>query len=319
MQPSSKRRNRGEAVRKPEPDEAPAVCRAGEFQFSPGHFHCNHCVQSRGLFWCKSGHGTFTVNGKEYSLEPHDLYVLPWNRCIAYRASMREPMSTAHVHVVPWLRPGSKWEANVPHERNEPLYNSPDRADLSWPGFDGVVRLHLEIDSKLGRLIHYTTSWFRESHRDEQEGRALGLLIVRELQRLRQPSAQNETRRPAELNRMLVYLDRCFASSPTVEQIGATFGRSRSHVLRLFLTHMGVSAKTYIMQRQLREARELLISTSLPVSEVGRRSGFPDPYHFSKLFRRMVGMPPSSFRSHGGVFPSPGALTTHRRTPPPAC
>lgn len=46
-------------------DTAPAVCRAGEFQFAPGQTHQNGCVQSRASFWCKSGHGTFRVNGRE--------------------------------------------------------------------------------------------------------------------------------------------------------------------------------------------------------------------------------------------------------------
>lgn len=300
----------------PRPDTAPAVCRAGEFQFAPGQTHTNSAVQSRALFWCKSGHGRFAVNGRVFTLAPHDLYVLPWNRHISYEAGQREPMFTAHVHVVPWLRPGSRWLPNVPHEPSEPLYDSPDRADVPWPGLDDVVHLLVEADTALGRLINYTTRWFQKSDRREDEGRALGLLVVRQLLSWSQRKSDGSERRPEELSRLLVHVERCFAEGPTVERLATIIGRSRSHVLKLFQRHLGVSAKTFIITRQMREARELLLSTTLSVAEVGRLSGVPDPYHFSKLFRRTVGLSPRQYRESGGLFSTRGGPSAHRRVPP---
>jgi AraC-like DNA-binding protein/quercetin dioxygenase-like cupin family protein len=298
-------------------DAAPAVCRAGEFQFAPGQTHRNACVQSRALFWCRSGRGTFRVNGREYSLEPHDLYVLPWNRRIEYHASEREPMFTAHVHVVPWIRPGAAWVPNVPHDRSEPLFDSPDRADVAWDGCGDVVRLHIDAEGPLGRLINYVTHWFRESPRSEAEGRALGVLVVHELQRRLRRSAPTSERRPEELSRLLLHIDLCFKAAPTVEQLAGILGRSRSHVLRLFQRHLRMSAKAYILGRQIREARELLLSTTLSIGEIGCLAGVPDPYHFSKLFRRMVGMSPSHFRRLGEPLPVGGRPSVHSPVPPP--
>jgi AraC-like DNA-binding protein/quercetin dioxygenase-like cupin family protein len=299
------------------PDTAPAVCRAGEFQFAPGQTHTNSSVQSRALFWCKSGHGRFAVNGRVFTLAPHDLYVLPWNRHIAYEAGPREPMFTAHVHLVPWLRPGSAWVPNVPHEPAEPLFDSPDRADVLWPGLTGVVHLHVEADAALGRLINYVTRWFQESSRREDEGRALGLLLVRELLSWSDRKGDGPERRPEELSRLLVHVERCFHESPTVERLAAIIGRSRSHVLKLFQRHFGTSAKSFIIQRQMREARELLLSTTLSIAQVGRLAGVPDPYHFSKVFRRTVGMSPRQYRESGGLFSTRGSPSAHRGVPPP--
>lgn len=307
--PSGRTRSLGESG-------TPAVCRAGEFQFAPRQSHVNGCVQSRGLFWCKSGYGSFKVNGERFSLEPHDLYILPWGRHISYLAGEREPMFTAHVHVVPWLREGAPWVANVPHEETELLHDSPDRRDAVWPGLDRVVRLHLESDSSLGRLLNYVTRWFRESPRQEDEARSLGLLIVRELGRFVGSGGQSTERRPEELQRLLVYIDRCITESPTVEQLAHIIGRSRSHVLKLFRRHLGVSAKAYILQRQMREARELLHGTTLSIAEVGQRSGVLDPYRFSKLFKRTVGMSPRAFRRSGGPLPAIGAPSRHKSVPP---
>ena len=292
------------------------MCRAGFFQFSAQQGFANRCVQSRGLFWCKSGRGTFTVDRVEYRLEPHDLYVLPWGRRIAYLPSATEPMFTSHVHLVPWYRPGARWVANVPHERDEPEIDSPDRRDVAWPGLDGVVRLRAEADGPLGRLIDYAVRWYLHSPRNEAEARALGLLLVREVTRATVEAGAPATRRPEELERMLVNVERGFHLGPRIEELAALIGRSRSHVLKLFRRHLGVSAKQHVISRQLREARELLLSTTLPIAEVGKAVGLADPYHFSKLFRRHVGLSPREYRAKHGPFSTLPKPSSHSATPP---
>jgi AraC-like DNA-binding protein len=122
--------------------------------------------------------------------------------------------------------------------------------------------------------------------------------------------------RPEELSRLLVHIDRGFQLSPRIEDLAAIIGRSRSHVLKLFRRHLGVSAKGFVTGRQLQEARELLLSTTLPVSEVGKEVGLPDPYHFSKLFRRHVGLSPREFRLRHGPFSTPPKPSSHRPAPP---
>ena len=301
---------------RPAPAEAPAVCRAGLFQFSAQQEFANRCVQSRGLFWCKSGRGTFAVDGVVYPLEPHDLYVLPWGRTIAYHPSATEPMFTTHVHLVPWYRPGARWVANVPHERGEAEFDSPNRRDVTWSGLAGVVRLRMEADRPLARLLDYAVRWYLHSPREEGEARALGLLLVRELQRKVANPVVMTANRPEELERLLVHVERGFHLSPRIEEMAALVGRSRSHVLKLFRRHLGISAKQHVVARQLREARELLLSTTLPIAEVGRAVGLADPYHFSKLFRRHVGLSPRDFRAAQGPFSAPPKPSKHLGAPP---
>jgi AraC-like DNA-binding protein len=251
------------------------------------------------------------VEGVTHRLEPYDLYVLPWGRRIAYRPSAEAPMFTSHVHVVPWYRPGARWVPNVPHERGEPEFDSADRRDARWQGLEGVVRLRVEADEPLGRLIDYVVRWYLQSPREEAEARALGLLLVGELRRTVSGGATRTTRRPEELERLLVHVERGFHLGPRIEEMAALVGRSRSHVLKLFRRHVGVSAKRHVINRQLREARELLISTTLPVAEVGKAVGLADPYHFSKLFRRHVGLSPRRFRVEHGPFSAPPAPSKH--------
>ena len=96
----------------------------------------------------------------------------------------------------------------------------------------------------------------------------------------------------------------------------ANIGRRRSQVLKLFRRLLGVSAKLHLVDRQLREARELLLSTTLPISEIGKAVGLSDPYHFSKLFRKHVGLAPRVFRAEHGPFSTPPKPSSHQANPP---
>jgi AraC-like DNA-binding protein len=313
--PSLKKSRSRKFALAPAPEVAPAVCRSGVFQFAPNQTFSNGCVESRGLFWCKSGSGEFEVDGVSFSIGPNDLYVLPWGRRITYRPSQTTPMFTSHVHLVPWYRPGARWIANVPHERSEPEFGSPHRRDVAWPELAGVVRLQLRAEEPLGRLIDYTVRWYMDSERDEAEARAVGLLLVRELLRKASQPATPTEPYPEELLRLIAHIDRGFHLGPRIAEMAGLVGRSRSHVLKLFRRYLGMSAKRFVIARQLRAARELLLSTTLPVAEVGRKVGLTDPYHFSKLFRRHVGLSPREFRLQNGPFSSPPKPNRHLPQP----
>ena len=46
-----------------------------------------------------------------------------------------------------------------------------------------------------------------------------------------------------------------------------------------------------------RQAKQLLRNPNLSISVVGKKVGYPDQFHFSKIFRQATGMSPSEFRT----------------------
>lgn len=56
------------------------------------------------------------------------------------------------------------------------------------------------------------------------------------------------------------------------------------------------SPKRLICDRQLREARRLLLFSDYPVNEIAYQLGFKDPAYFARFFHRNQGCPPSTFR-----------------------
>jgi len=69
------------------------------------------------------------------------------------------------------------------------------------------------------------------------------------------------------------------------------------HFARAFKQSTGESPHQYVLRRRIEHAKELLRRPHLSVIEASARTGFVDQSHFSKVFRRMVGMAPSEYRN----------------------
>ncbi len=71
---------------------------------------------------------------------------------------------------------------------------------------------------------------------------------------------------------------------------------SRVHLAKLFRQQTGSSPMAAVRQRRLERAKALLASSDTSIEEIARQVGFPDPFHFSRLFRQVVGQSPSAYR-----------------------
>lgn len=73
-------------------------------------------------------------------------------------------------------------------------------------------------------------------------------------------------------------------------------GLSPVHFRRLFAEQTGLPPHRFLMQARLAQAELLLRTTELPLKVVAQRCGFYDEYHFSRLFRRALQVPPALYR-----------------------
>ena len=61
----------------------------------------------------------------------------------------------------------------------------------------------------------------------------------------------------------------------------------------------GKTVTEYIQNKLIDRAKELLLSTSKPMSEIAYSLGFQYPQHMSRMFKRIVGCTPNEFRIQG--------------------
>jgi AraC-like DNA-binding protein len=74
-----------------------------------------------------------------------------------------------------------------------------------------------------------------------------------------------------------------------------------STLRRQFRAQTGYSLKEYMLRVQLKRAKNLLALSPLSVEQIANETGFADPYYFSRLFRKRVGVAPSVFRRTAGM------------------
>jgi len=89
----------------------------------------------------------------------------------------------------------------------------------------------------------------------------------------------------------------CYASHFTVTELAARLGISQPYLYRAFSEAFGCSPKSYLTELRISQAKILLSSTNMSVTEIGAAMGFDDVLLFSKFFRRSTGMSPTAYRS----------------------
>ena len=83
---------------------------------------------------------------------------------------------------------------------------------------------------------------------------------------------------------------------PTVRHIAEQLHLSPAYLSDLLKKATGLSAQQHVHQALLEKAKELLVSSSLSVSEIAYRLGFEHAQSFSKLFKQKTLLTPLAFR-----------------------
>jgi AraC family transcriptional regulator of arabinose operon len=71
---------------------------------------------------------------------------------------------------------------------------------------------------------------------------------------------------------------------------------SVAHYSVLFRRQTGFSPIDFLIRLRVGHACRLLDTTSLSIAEVGERTGYGDPYYFTRCFRRVMGSSPRAYR-----------------------
>lgn len=65
---------------------------------------------------------------------------------------------------------------------------------------------------------------------------------------------------------------------------------------RLFQERVGLLPKIYLDKLRMNHAAGLLAGDQFPIAEIAARCGYSDPFHFSRRFKAVMGMPPQHYR-----------------------
>jgi AraC family transcriptional regulator len=133
--------------------------------------------------------------------------------------------------------------------------------------------------------------------RDDPESALMmgGLLaeILGELFRLE----RRESRRPAWLDRAAELIQDTFPERLTLEKIAAEVNVHPVHLAQSFRRFHGCTVGDYLLRLRIEYACEQLARSDMPLIQIAITAGFADQSHFTRTFRRAVGVTPSEYRA----------------------
>lgn len=98
----------------------------------------------------------------------------------------------------------------------------------------------------------------------------------------------------ARRERLASVFSRHIEANPTVRELAAEARMSPRHFTKLSRQLLGAPPARYLLGLKMRRAEEMLRYQGQRVKEVSEALGFANPYHFSRVFRRHHGRPPSA-------------------------
>ena len=96
-----------------------------------------------------------------------------------------------------------------------------------------------------------------------------------------------------EVEKVLKYLQENFTKPISPADVANMHSLSESHFRKLFREVTGVSIKEYLIWMRINNAKDLLSSSNINVTEAAMLSGFNDVFYFSTLFKKKFGFSPS--------------------------
>jgi AraC-like DNA-binding protein len=218
-----------------------------------------------GLVFTLRGNAIFSLNGAPYEANIHTV--------IHAGPSMEIKMETA----------STDWEYVVVHYQS--LH---EKSPLYEQHFSISCTEHKKLQSFLQKLIKY----------DQLPGSLMQMkcqvilyqLIEHLLIHAKIQTASNF------IDAAISYINAHFREQLSVAEIAQIVDCDRRRFAYLFEKQVGLSPIQYLTEYRLKQAKQLLQATNIPINEISLNVGYIDPYYFCKLFKKHYHCTPTQYR-----------------------
>lgn len=231
------------------------------------------------LMLCVDGHGYAVIDGREARLEAGEILIIPRDTPHTYWASEDAPWSIYWVHFL-----GE--DADYYVERMP-------RGGLSAP-------VAPEAQAEAARLFRYCLDALYQGYGQntliytaQSVQHILSLLLYRNHAL---PVEQRKKDWRSSLESIIEFMHENMQEPLRLEDFAEEAGLSVSHFSELFRSQTGQSPMAYFIQLRMRFACRLLDLSDKPVKAVAIETGYRDPYYFSRVFKKAMGLSPEKYR-----------------------
>jgi AraC family transcriptional regulator len=132
----------------------------------------------------------------------------------------------------------------------------------------------------------------------ESLANVLAVHLIRHVSAPRQPARARDGALPqARLRAVVEYIEEHLDACPTLQQMAAVARLSPCHFARQFKAATGLPPHQYVIARRVERAKQFLQGDGdYSLAGVAAHAGFSDQSHFTRHFKRLVGVTPGQFR-----------------------
>lgn len=249
------------------------VC-GGREQCTPSYRIERNSFKYYSIEFVSAGRGTLTINGKSFPLRPGAIY------CYGPR--------TRHIIETDPERPMLKHFVDFTGRALVDLVKTTNLLD----GYPLFVSRPFRIRSIFENLI--TTGNMESRNRDALCSLLLRQLILSTDDYAMDPAAAFSPAWQTYL-RCRQHIERNFLEIINVADVASACFVDQAYLSRLFKRFAEETPLQLLTRLKMGKAAELLGTGEQLIKQVAEEVGFADPYHFSRVFKRVYGIPPETF------------------------
>ncbi|MFJ5763333.1 response regulator [Neobacillus sp. NPDC093182] len=156
----------------------------------------------------------------------------------------------------------------------------------------GVINYLLKPISKKA-LIEAVEEALKEVEKKERAG-----LIEKVVDtKLVEANTQNPSNREP-IREAIDYINNNLKNELTQKEVADHVHLNPSYLSSLFKEHVKLTFSEYVTRRRIQRAKELLMTTNLPINDIAEESGYKTAKYFIKIFRELEGVTPSAYRKN---------------------
>lgn len=99
------------------------------------------------------------------------------------------------------------------------------------------------------------------------------------------------------LRNIIFYINKHFSESLDLETLSKIANLTPKYLSKRFIEMSGVTISQYILDIRLNYAKNLVVTTDIPVKQICFKSGFNAVSHFSRCFKSKFGLSPNTMRN----------------------
>ncbi|CAM4394688.1 AraC family transcriptional regulator [Bacillus manliponensis] len=96
--------------------------------------------------------------------------------------------------------------------------------------------------------------------------------------------------------RISSYIHEYYYQDLTIASLAEQNNVNRNRLSYVFRKHAGMGPAEYLLNYRIKMAQKMLFTSGVPVQQIAQAVGIADPFYFSRVFKKQVGISPTKYR-----------------------